>query len=141
MRWILGGAALVAATLLLLTTCSPSPESLADDGRDLPGVIQVAVRENSGSDGIPFATIPKNVSVLMEADASADDVEAVFDEYADEIDDGDVDSVVATGGAGTRRRARRCREGRKRPPEARIAGPARSAYAWTLSGSGPNGRC
>ena len=96
MRCITCGTALAAATALLLTACTTSPESLIEDGQDLAGVVRIEARENGGSDGFPFAQIPTNLAVLMEPDATADEIKAVFDEYADEIDDGVVDSVTVT---------------------------------------------
>lgn len=81
------------AAVLVLSACSPSEESLEDAVEDKAGVIAVEARENEGDDGIPFAPIPKTVDVVMEADASPSEVLAVFDEYANEIDDGDVESV------------------------------------------------
>lgn len=42
---------------------------------------------------IPFAKIPKHVRILMEPDASAAQVMAVFDAYHGDVDDGDIESI------------------------------------------------
>jgi len=106
----------VAASLLVLTACSTSPESLENATKDVPGVIQVTATENDGGDNdIPFAKIAKHVRILMDAGASATQILAVFDAYEGDIDDGDVEAVeielegpkratLATGARSTRRR-------------------------------------
>jgi len=60
---------------------------------DKQGVLQVEARENDGDDDIPFAKIPKQVTILMDGDASATQIMAVFDAYAGDIDDGDVEGI------------------------------------------------
>lgn len=83
----------LVAVAVLLAGCSDSPASLRDRVDDKPGVVRVDVQENDGDNDIPFATVPKHVAVRMEADASADEVMAVFDAYDDPIADGEVGSV------------------------------------------------
>jgi hypothetical protein len=78
--------------ILLLGGCSASPASLEGRVGDEPGVVRVVAREDDG-DPFPFARVPHRVRVLMEADASAEEVLAVFDAYEAEIDGGGVGSV------------------------------------------------
>lgn len=79
------------AAPLLLVGCSPSEESLEDRAEDLPGVLGVEIREaDVADDDIPFATVPRDVEVRMDADASSAEVMAVFDAYDGAIDDGEV---------------------------------------------------
>ena len=61
--------------------------------KDMAGVLEVEVTENEGDDLTPFAKIPMTVDVLMDADASATQILAVFDEYADEVADGHVQGI------------------------------------------------
>lgn len=83
----------VLAAVLVLGGCSESLSSLEErvDGRS--GVDSVEVWENDGDDAVPFVAAPKHVRVRMEADASADEVMAVFDAYDDPIEDDELDSV------------------------------------------------
>jgi hypothetical protein len=78
---------------LLLAACSTSPESLENETRDLSGVVKVEAVENGGDNDIPFAKIPKHVTILMDADASTTQIMAVFDAYDGDIDDGDVGGI------------------------------------------------
>lgn len=92
-------AALLGA-VLVLGGCSESLESLEDRVQDKPGVTEVSAGEGGGDNDIPFATIPKHVEVRMAAEASAEEVIAVFDAYDDLIDEGEVVSVeVVLGGS------------------------------------------
>ena len=84
---------LFAPLPLLAGACSPSVEALEEKVEDEPGVVKVEVVEGGGDDFIPFANIPKSIWVVMEADASADEVMSVFDKYDDDVDDDDVDRV------------------------------------------------
>jgi hypothetical protein len=82
--------------LFTLAACAPSAGSLETAVRDRPGVSRVEVSANSGDDWIPFTTIPKHVDVVMDANASASQVLSVFDALADEVSNGDVQSVELT---------------------------------------------
>lgn len=83
----------LVAAMSLLGACATSPGSLEKAVRDEPGVIKVDARESDGDDGIPFAKVPKHVTILMDADASATQIMAVFDAYDGDIDDGDVEGI------------------------------------------------
>lgn len=87
---------LVATTVLLLAGCSPSTRSLENAVEDKPGVISVEATEAEGDDGFPGQKIPKQISVVMDADASAGQVMAVFEEFEDDVDDDDVEFVEVT---------------------------------------------
>lgn len=87
---------LVAAMSLLSGACATSPESLENAVKDKPGVIKVEATEHEGDDGIPFQKVAKAVEVLMDGEASASQIMAVFDAYDGEIDDGDVYMVEVT---------------------------------------------
>jgi hypothetical protein len=89
-RWVFP---LAATMSVLMGACSTSPESLENAVKNSPGVLMVEAREDDGDDDIPGARIPKHVMVLMEGDASAAQVMAVFNAYEDDIDDGDVGAV------------------------------------------------
>jgi hypothetical protein len=88
------------AILSVLTACAPSIESLEAAVDEKPGVAQVRVEDVDGDDDLPFASIPKNVTVWMERDASGDQVRAVLAAYEDDIDDEDIVSldVILAGG-------------------------------------------
>ena len=86
----------LAAAALMLAACSASPSALEDAVDDRSGVVRVRAVEVSGDDGLPFMPIAKAVTVRMEADASEDEVMAVFDAYDEAIEDGDVVSVAVT---------------------------------------------
>ena len=79
--------------MAFLAACSTSPESLENHAKDMPGVLRVDARENDGDNDLPFAKTPKHVSILMDAEVSASQIMAVFDEYDGDIDDGDVDVI------------------------------------------------
>jgi hypothetical protein len=83
----------LATASILLSGCAPSSAALRDAVEDEPGVLRVSVGEGGGDNDIPFARIPKSVTVRMVADASREQVMAVFDSYDEEIEDGDVVSV------------------------------------------------
>ncbi|WP_154402596.1 hypothetical protein [Nocardioides speluncae] len=87
------GPLALAAMSLLLVGCATSPESLENAVKDKPGVIKVEATEHEGDDGLPWVKIAKRVEVLMDSDASAKQIMAVFDAYDGEIDDGDVYAV------------------------------------------------
>lgn len=90
-------ALLLTGALPLLVACSPSPGDLMDAVADKPGVIEVSAAEvDVGDDDLPFATVAKKVTVSMESDVTSAEVMAVFDEYADEVEDGDVEVVELT---------------------------------------------
>jgi hypothetical protein len=82
-----------AAAVLLLSACAPSTDSLEDAVADHPSVTRVDAVEVGGDDALPFQQIPNTVTVWMDGDATADEVMEVFDEYDDDIADGDVVSV------------------------------------------------
>ncbi len=86
------GRALAPTTILALLTsgCGASPDALEDAVKDKPGVVSVEAEPSQGDDWLPFATIPSYLVVVMKDDASAAQVMAVFEEYQEEIDDGEV---------------------------------------------------
>ncbi|MBB6628112.1 hypothetical protein H5V45_12355 [Nocardioides sp. KIGAM211] len=96
MTRLLAGTVATATASALLVACSTSPASLERATADLPGVVRVRAQENDGDDDIPFAEIPKYLTITMTADASAAQVMDVFDAYGGEIDDGSVESVEVT---------------------------------------------
>jgi hypothetical protein len=95
MRLSVAGTALplAAAMSLLLATCSASPQSLESATEEKPGVIKVEASEGGGEDDIPFATSPKHLRILMDADASATQIMAVFDAYEGDIDDDEIELI------------------------------------------------
>lgn len=86
-------ALVLAATLALATGCSGSVRGLRAAVADDPGVIEVSVTENHGDDDWVWTKITKDVQVTMEADATADEIMAVFDAYDGPIEDGAVVGV------------------------------------------------
>jgi len=84
---------LLVIALPFLGVCSASTGSLKGAVDDEPRVIRVRVEESDGDSNVPFARVPKYVTVWMDSDAASEEVMAVFDAYDDEIDDGDVGSV------------------------------------------------
>ncbi len=95
MRLSVAGTALplAAAMLLLLAACSTSPESLENATEDMSGVIKVEAAESDGDDDVPFATSPKHLKILMDADAAATQIMAVFDAYEGDIDEGEIGGI------------------------------------------------
>jgi hypothetical protein len=82
---------LLPLAALPLAACAESPEELADRVADRSGVVRVSAVEEDIADGdIPFHTVPTNIVVTMEGDATRAEVMAVFDAYDDAIEDGDV---------------------------------------------------
>ncbi|KRF11329.1 hypothetical protein ASG90_16335 [Nocardioides sp. Soil797] len=80
--------AVVATTLVLSGCSSPSLEELEAAVADKPGVVSVEANEEDGDDGIPWDNrVIGNVRVQMSADATAEQVSAVFEEYDDDKDD------------------------------------------------------
>ncbi|KRA38359.1 MULTISPECIES: hypothetical protein [unclassified Nocardioides] len=90
-------ALLLAGALSVLTACSPSDGSLVGAAADKPGVIKVHTEDvDYADDDMPFSTVAKKVTVSMEGDATSAEVIGVFDEYAEEVEGGDVEVVVVT---------------------------------------------
>jgi hypothetical protein len=83
----------VIAASLLVGACGTSSTGLKNAAEGEPGVIRVRVEEAGGDHDIPFSRIPKFVTVWMDADASTEEVMAIFDGYGKDIDEGDVGSV------------------------------------------------
>lgn len=87
----------LALVLSALSACSALAADLEEKVEGKPGVAEVSAAEDDvADDDIPFATIPKLVAVVMEEDATPEEVMAVFGEYDDAINDGDVVSVEVT---------------------------------------------
>ena len=84
---------LVGAVSLLVGACATSSESLEGKVSDLPGVTRAEVYEELGDDDVPFASAPKHIMVRMEDGASEEEIMAVFDELAGDVDDGDLASI------------------------------------------------
>lgn len=82
----------VLATALALTGCtSPSLQELEAAVADKPGVVSVEANEEDGDDGLPWDNrVIGNVRVQMTADATVEQVLAVFEEYDDDKDDSTV---------------------------------------------------
>jgi len=93
-RSVAGGVCSVAGAVVLLAAgCSVSTESLESETADMPGVLSVEAAEDEGDGGIPFQAISKTVDIRMEADASAEEVLAVFEAYEEAVDDGDIQHI------------------------------------------------
>lgn len=86
---------LAIGLFFVLTKCVHTPpDSIAGNVDHVAAVVSVNVHQQDSSDhGIPFARIPNDVLVVMDRDASADEVVAVFAALERDIDDGDVGYV------------------------------------------------
>ncbi|MDN4173971.1 hypothetical protein QWY28_13500 [Nocardioides sp. SOB77] len=91
----LRSAASTATALLLLGACAPSSDELAGQVAGEPGVLGVRVTEEDvADDDLPLGDPPRRVDVRVAADASAAQVRAVFDAYAEAVEDGHLVSVT-----------------------------------------------
>jgi len=54
--------------------------------------VSVTAQESDGDDDIPFAKTPKQVTVVMEGNATTEQISTVFEAYED-VDDGDLESI------------------------------------------------
>jgi hypothetical protein len=72
-----------AGTASVLASCSASAADMEDAAKDEPGVVEVHAEEVEGDDSLPFEAIPKDVSLVMAEDATAEQVIDAVDDYAD----------------------------------------------------------
>lgn len=107
LRRVLVGVAATAVvtvggcTAYLALTGPPGPKQIANRARGLPGVVSVtAVEEDNGGDPpdqwpwtLVIKQAPKDVSVVMKADATADQIDRVFSVYDHDLSNDDVGSV------------------------------------------------
>lgn len=80
-----------------LTGCAASADDLAARGERSPSVVDVVVEPDAADDGAgPLSAASHHVRAVMRADATAEEVMALFDAYDDQVEAGDVVSVSVT---------------------------------------------
>ena len=90
-----GAAAYAIALSLVFLTCScaASPGAIKAKADLLPGVVEVRVLTSGGEADIPFSQPAQRAKVTMAADASAAELVAVFEAFADDVEAEDLTSI------------------------------------------------
>lgn len=81
-----------AGSLLVLR--GPTAQAVRTDLSDLPGVQAASVRAAEGGDRLPWQRSPLDARVVLEPDASAEEMVRVVDAVRDGLRDGEVESLL-----------------------------------------------